>query len=154
MSFQLLVNYLFVSYFVKNSHSNLRFVKLKPKYRHYHPHLKLFQKHLPPLAVPLDVLRKGLCFMYLQIFRFFMGEKWSGCFSLELVRPPHVGNPPVVVVSEVVADASPLIHQIVRPLPSAEVPQEGRFYFYHSIIESKWSNLIGWDTLRYGALIG
>ena len=68
MSFQLLVNYLFVSYFVKNSHSNLRFVKLKPKYRHYHPHWKLFQKHLPPLAVPLDVLRKGLCFMYLQIF--------------------------------------------------------------------------------------
>ena len=76
------------------------------------------------------------------------------CCSLELVRPPHVGNPPVVVVSEVVADAGPLIHQIVRPLPSAEVPQEGRFYFHHSIFESKWSNLIGWDTLRYGALIG
>ena len=44
------------------------------------------------------------------------------CFLLELVRPPHVGDLPVVVVSEVVGGACPLIHQIVRPLPSTEVP--------------------------------
>ena len=44
------------------------------------------------------------------------------CFLLELVRPPHVRDLPVVVVSEVVGGACPFVHQIVRPLPSTEVP--------------------------------
>ena len=44
-------------------------------------------------------------------------------FLLELVRSAHVGNLPVVVVSEVVAGAGALVHQVVRPLPRAEVPR-------------------------------
>ena len=44
-------------------------------------------------------------------------------FLLELIRSAHVGNLPVVVVSEVVAGAGTLVHQVVRPLPGAEVPQ-------------------------------
>ena len=79
--------------------------------------------------MPFDDLLKGLCFMYLNInnISLVMGKFkiilniYS--FLLELVRSAHVGNLPVVVVSEVVAGAGALVHQVVRPLPRAEVPR-------------------------------
>ena len=42
---------------------------------------------------------------------------------LELVGPSHVGNLPVVVVSEVVVGAGALVHQIVGPLPRPEISE-------------------------------
>ena len=62
---------------------------------------------------------------------------------LELVGPSHVGNLPVVVVSEVVVGAGALVHQIVGPLPRPEISEQMTMLadFYISKYSQKNSKL-------------